>query len=199
MFVAAHDAAAGVVSVPVSGMSRGQRRGSGAWDRPVDAMDGRRSSAPDRCAPCPPAVLDGSELIHLGGGETVPCPGHRGDCRSPRLPVGWASGRRRWRCPRPRSHVLRDVKLCPGSRLVTTLGGRIVAESITTDMPGRVELCEEELRWRPDRARGHHRLVPLAVEAPVPHPRRPPARVPHCWRSRPCGGSGRSRSCTTDP
>lgn len=96
----------------------------------------------------PAAVLDGSELVHLGGGENIPCPGIETAELAPaarRLGLGSAS----LALPPARVHVLRDVMLCPGSRLVTTLDGRIVAESMTTDMPDRVEVCEEELRGTP--------------------------------------------------
>ena len=96
----------------------------------------------------PAAVLDGSELVHLGGGETIPCPGLESAELAPaarRLGLGSSA----LALPPARVHVLRDVMLCPGSRLITTLDGRIVAESMTTDMPGRVEVCEEELRGTP--------------------------------------------------
>jgi len=96
----------------------------------------------------PAAVLDGSELIHLGGGEVVPCPDLEAMQLAPaaqRLGLGSAS----LALPPARVHVLRDVKLCPGSRLVTTLNGRIVTESMTADMPGRVEVCDGELRAAP--------------------------------------------------
>jgi Glycosyltransferase 61 len=96
----------------------------------------------------PAAVVEGSELIHLGGGETVPCPGIESMLLAPaakRLGLGSTS----LALPPAKVHVFRDVRLCPGSRLVTTQSGRVVAESITSDMPGRVELCEEELRRDP--------------------------------------------------
>lgn len=96
----------------------------------------------------PAAVLDGSELIHLGGGETVPCPGIEAMPLAPaarRLGLGSPS----LALPPAKVHVLRDVKICPGSRLVTTLNGRVVAESMTTDMHDRVEVCDGELRTKP--------------------------------------------------
>jgi len=96
----------------------------------------------------PAAVLEGSELVHLGGGETVPCPGIESTPLAPaarHLGLGSPS----LALPPAKVHVLRDAKVCPGSRLVTTLGGRIVAESMTTDRPGRVEVSEQELRARP--------------------------------------------------
>lgn len=93
-------------------------------------------------------MLDGSELIHLGGGETVPCPGIESTPLAPaarRLGLGSPS----LALPPAKVHVLRDVKVCPGSRLVTTLGGRIVSESMTPDMPDRVEVCDDEFRATP--------------------------------------------------
>lgn len=96
----------------------------------------------------PAAVVEGSELIHLGGGETVACPGIESMQLAPaarRLGLGSTS----LALPPAKVHVLKNVRLCPGSRLVTTLSGRIVAESMTSDMPGRVEVCEEEFRGAP--------------------------------------------------
>ena len=84
----------------------------------------------------PAAVLEGTELIHLGGGENVPCPGVETLPLAPsarRLGLGSPS----LALPPARVHVLRDVTLCPDSRLVIDRRGRIVAESLTADMVGR--------------------------------------------------------------
>lgn len=96
----------------------------------------------------PAAVLDGTELIHLGGGENVPCPGVEGLPLAPsarRLGLGSPS----LALPPARVHVLRDVTLCPDSRLVIDRSGRIVAESLTADMVGRVGPADDELRGAP--------------------------------------------------
>lgn len=101
----------------------------------------------------PAAVLDGSELIHLGGGETVPCPGIEA------LPLA-ASARRlglgspSLALPPSRVHVLRDVILCPGSRLVADTRGRVVAESLSADLWGAVGPTDEELRSTPVHVEG---------------------------------------------
>jgi len=96
----------------------------------------------------PAAVVEGSELVHLGGGETVPCPGIDALPMAPgarRLGLGSPS----LALPPAKVHVLRNVKLCPGSRLVTTMSGKVVAESMTADMAGRAEVCDEELKAAP--------------------------------------------------
>jgi len=101
----------------------------------------------------PAAVLEGSELVHLGGGESIACPGIESVSLAPaarRLGLGSPS----LALPPARVHVLRDVMLCPGSRVVTTMDGRIVAESLTPDMPGRVDVCDDELRRTPVRLSG---------------------------------------------
>lgn len=96
----------------------------------------------------PAAVLEGTELIHLGGGESLPCPGVE------RLPLA-ASARRlglgsaSLALPPARAHVLRDVTLCPSSRTVLDRQGRVVAESLTADMVGRVGPEEVELSSDP--------------------------------------------------
>lgn len=96
----------------------------------------------------PAAVLEGTELIHLGGGESVPCPGIETLPLAPsarRLGLGSAS----LALPPARVHVLRDVLLCPDSRLVIDRSGRIVAESLTADMFGVVGPADDELREEP--------------------------------------------------
>jgi hypothetical protein len=96
----------------------------------------------------PATVLEGTELIHLGGGESIPCPGVDAlplAASARRLGLGSAS----LALPPARVHVLRDVTLCPGSRLVLDRHGRIVAESLTADMVGVVAPGDEELRAEP--------------------------------------------------
>lgn len=96
----------------------------------------------------PAAVLDGTELIHLGGGESIPCPGVATLPLAPsarRLGLGLPS----LALPPARVHVLRDVSLCPTSRVVLDRSGRIVAESLSADMVGRVGPTDEELRGEP--------------------------------------------------
>lgn len=88
------------------------------------------------------------ELIHLGGGETLPCP----DAET--LPLDPAVGRAglgtaRLALPSVRVHVIRDAVIRPTSGVVTTGDGRIVAESVTAAMVGRVPLDDPEMRARP--------------------------------------------------
>lgn len=96
----------------------------------------------------PAAVLDGTELIHLGGGESLPCPG------IDRVPVAASAralglGSAALALPPARAHVLRDATICATSRLVLAPDGRIVAESLTADMVGRVGPTEAELSLPP--------------------------------------------------
>lgn len=96
----------------------------------------------------PAAVLDGTELIHLGGGESLPCPG------IDRVPVAASAralglGSAALALPPARAHVLRDATICATSRLVLAPDGRIVAESLTADMVGRVAPTESELSSPP--------------------------------------------------
>lgn len=96
----------------------------------------------------PSAALPMHELVHLGGGENVPCPGIAD------LPVAASSrhlglGSRSLALPPARVHVLRDVMICPGARVVMDRRGRIVAESLTGDMVGRVPLEEDDVRTPP--------------------------------------------------
>lgn len=96
----------------------------------------------------PASALPGTELLHIGGGETLPCP----DARL--LPLSRAAvdaglGTTRLALPPVRLHVLRDVLVHPQSRVVTTLDGRIVAESITSAMAGRIALDGREMRSEP--------------------------------------------------
>ena len=122
----------------------------------------------------PATVLPGTELIHLGGGESLPCPD------AARLPLDDAArrlglGTTTLALPPARVHVLRDAVVCPSSRVVRSADGRIVAESRHRGHgrhrhagPFRV----------PDPAgghRGHGRRVPVTVPVPLPHPPGPPA------------------------
>lgn len=127
-----------------------QRDGDGG-SRPLEPIvtllrRGRRRRQDRRTVPA--AVLAGSELIHLGGGESLPCPGVEG------LPLA-ASARRlglgspSLALPPARVHLLRDVLVCPGSRVVVDPSGRVVAESLTADLAGRVGADPEELHGTP--------------------------------------------------
>jgi len=93
----------------------------------------------------PASVLPGTELIHLGGGESLPCPD------ADRLPLDPAMrrlglGTSSLALPPARVHLLRDVVVRPGSRVVATPDGRIVAESVTQDMVGTAPLDPAEMR-----------------------------------------------------
>lgn len=96
----------------------------------------------------PAAVLEGTELIHLGGGESLPCPGIE------RLPIAASArhlglGSASLALPPARVHVLREVTVCPDSRLVLDRRGRIVAESLSADMVGLVGPEADELHADP--------------------------------------------------
>jgi hypothetical protein len=101
----------------------------------------------------PAAVLNGTELIHLGGGESLPCPD------ADRLPLTPTSSRlglgtSALALPPARVHVLHDAVVYPGSRVVGVPDGRIVAESVTTDMVGRAVLDHREMKAPPIRIDG---------------------------------------------
>ncbi len=118
--------------------------------RPRVASGPRRSHWPRTV---PAAVLPRTELIHLGGGETLPCPD------ADRLPLAPSSARlglgtAALALPPARVHVLHDAVVCPGSRVVMSTDGRIVAESVTTNMVGRALLDQDELRSPPIRVDG---------------------------------------------
>lgn len=89
-------------------------------------------------------MIEGSELIHVGGGESIPCPG------VDTLPLATSArrvglGSPALALPPAKVHVLRDVVVCPGSRVVLDRRGRVVAESLSSDMVGRVGPTETEL------------------------------------------------------
>lgn len=101
----------------------------------------------------PAAVLRGSETIHLGGGESIPCPG------IDQLPLARQAklrglGLPSLALPPAKVYVLKDVRICPGSRVVATKDGRVVAESLTTDMIDSLDLVTSELRSDPLRLDG---------------------------------------------
>jgi hypothetical protein len=120
-----------------------------SWWRRADP-GGRRPSRKATHWPrtVPAAVLSGAELVHLGGGESLPCPD------ADHLPLAPAAARaglgtNRLALPPARVHVLSDVVVRPRCGVVTSGDGRIVAESVTTAMIGRVPLDEDELRRQP--------------------------------------------------
>lgn len=78
----------------------------------------------------PAAVLPGSELIHLGGGEAIPCPGIESLPLSPAA-LAQGLGMPSLAMPASKVHVLRDVTVLPGSGVVRDGQGRIVVESLT--------------------------------------------------------------------
>jgi hypothetical protein len=101
----------------------------------------------------PATVLPGTELIHLGGGESLPCPDAGRlplDDAARRLGLGTAS----LALPPARVHLLRDAVVCPSSGVVRAPDGRIVAESVTADMVGTVTLDRSEFRTQPEDIEG---------------------------------------------
>lgn len=107
----------------------------------VDRLGGNRRGRWPRTVPA--AVLRGAELVHLGGGEMLPCPD------ADRLPLHPAArrlglGTSALALPPARVHRLVDAVVCPASGVVRTLDGTIVAESVTADMVGRAPLQPEE-------------------------------------------------------
>ncbi len=93
-------------------------------------------------------MLTGAELVHLGGGESLPCPD------AERLPLSPDTGRAglgtaRLALPPARLHVLTGALVLPSSGVVVTSDGRVVAESVTAAMVGRVPLDDAERRAEP--------------------------------------------------
>lgn len=93
-------------------------------------------------------MLTGAELVHLGGGESLPCPD------AELLPLTPGIGRTglgtaRLALPPARLHVLAGALVLPSSGVVMTPDGRVVAESVTTAMIGRVPLDDAERRADP--------------------------------------------------
>src|SRR6478736_6811027 len=80
-----------------------------------------------RARSVPAASLGGAQLVHIGGGETVTyrpvSDDHVGGDVVTRLAL-----------PPARVHVLEDVVICPGSRVVATPRGEIVAESFASEL-----------------------------------------------------------------
>jgi len=94
-------------------------------------------SAPMRPRTVPAAVVGTTETIHLGGNETIPCPGFE------QVPIARSArhlglGTTGLVLPAPRVLVLRNVVVGAGAATVLDRHGRIVAESLTSDMTGRV-------------------------------------------------------------
>lgn len=124
------------------------RERSSRWRRASSGGHGAAGRAYRWPRVVPASMLRGAELVHLGGGELLPCP----DAES--LPLGTDAiraglGTSRLALPPARLHVLRDALIHPGSGVVTTLDGRIVAESVTVSMVGRVALDHAEMRAKP--------------------------------------------------
>lgn len=106
-------------------------------------VPGRSERAWPRTVPA--AVLGGAELIHLGGGESLPCPDAERlpmDPAARRLGLGTAA----LALPPARVHQLHGVTVCAGSGVVLSPDGQVIAESVTSDMVGHAPLVTRELR-----------------------------------------------------
>jgi hypothetical protein len=100
---------------------------------PVAALARRLS--PARVPVVPAVSVQGSELVHLGGGESFPCPDAPGlpiDPALRRTGLGTAS----LALPPARVHALTDVVVDPRYGTVRAPAG-VVAESLTPDHPER--------------------------------------------------------------
>lgn len=121
---------------PGSGRARLMSRRGHPWPRTV-----------------PASMLPGAELIHLGGGETLPCPDVETLPLDPAVAHG-GLGTARLALPPARLHVLPGALVMPGNGVVATAHGRVVAESVTAAMVAKVPLDGSELRARPDEVDG---------------------------------------------
>jgi len=81
-----------------------------------------------RARSVPAATLGGAQLVHIGGGETVTFTPVSDDH------VDGPPASARLALPPARVHVLEDVLICPGSRVVCTPHGEIVAESFASEL-----------------------------------------------------------------
>lgn len=98
-----------------------------------------------RPATVPAAVLEGTELIHLAGGETLACPG------TERLPIAasaraYGLGSASLALPAAKVLRLRGVRMLPDQRVVLGSSGSVVAECLTGDMLGSVRLADVKRR-----------------------------------------------------
>lgn len=98
-----------------------------------------------RPATIPAAVLEGTELIHLAGGETLACPG------TDRLPIATSAlayglGSASLALPAAKVLRLRGVRVLPGQRVAISESGSVVAECLTGDMLGSVRLGDSRRR-----------------------------------------------------
>lgn len=104
-------------------------------------------------ATTPAVALAGSELVHLGGGESLPCPG------ADRLPLDPSAlhlglGTAALALPPARVHLLHDVLVSPANRVVLAPDGRVVAESLTQDLRRTTPPDPGELRAAPRHMEG---------------------------------------------
>jgi Glycosyltransferase 61 len=81
-----------------------------------------------RARSVPAASLRGAQLVHIGGGETVTFTPASDDH------VDGPLAGSRLALPPARVHVLEDVLICPGSRVVATARGEVVAESFASEL-----------------------------------------------------------------
>ncbi len=129
----------------VKGRSGGR---TGRWRRAPGDTSGAIDTRHRWPRTVPAAALRGVELIHLGGGESLPCP----DAES--LPLDPSAGRlglgtARLSLPPARVHVLSGATIHPGSRVVTAADGRVIAESVMSSIVGHAPLDDVEMRAAP--------------------------------------------------
>jgi hypothetical protein len=141
----------------------------------------RRGLLPERrrARTVPAASLPGTELVHLGGGETIPCPDAPTlplDDESRRLGLGTSS----LALPPVRAHLLHDVTVHPSLGLVVDGAGRTVSECVTGGLLDGVRLPSPGRRRHlggtlaiyrsPARSRYHTLIEHLPRAAVLAHP-----------------------------
>ena len=104
----------------------------------------RREVIPIRRVRTVPATYVGAQVLELGGGEQIPCPGAQMLPLSDQaidLGLGYAT----LALPPAQMFVLERARLCPGSRVVMSRDGRVIAESLSRDMLDTAELIATEV------------------------------------------------------
>jgi hypothetical protein len=140
----------------------------------------RRGLLPDRrVRTVAAASVPGTELVHLGGGETIPCPD------APALPIDDASrrlglGTSSLALPPVRAHLLTDVTIHPSLGLVVDGAGRTISECLPAGQLEGVRLPAPGRRRRlggtlavyrsPARSRYHTLIEHLPRAALLAHP-----------------------------